>query len=220
MSSSRSTSLRRTRTSILFRKLLLAHNQIHRLSLSDVRWYQRLQQLDLSFNRLQFVDMSIVNHLSNLTRFFLHSNLLKTLTNNVTFVRNFHFKVSGNPLECDCRLRWLRNTLNRLEYPIYHDEPKCEMPKALADKKIVTLRDEQFVCGPLISKPELTMLTATSGEVATLRCDVSDLACVCETNKSQLPREREIRTVPPIERLPRAFLLATRCIVTSTDRFF
>jgi hypothetical protein len=46
------------------------------------------------------------------------------------------------------------------------------MPKALADKKIVTLRDEQFVCGPIISKPDLTSLVATSGEIATLRCDV------------------------------------------------
>lgn len=172
---------------------MLAHNQIQRLAFADVRSYPRLQQLDLSFNRLQYVDMSIVNHLSNLKKLFVHSNLLKTLTNNVTFASNFHFKLSSNPLDCDCRLRWLRNTLNRLEYPIYHDEPKCEMPKALADKKIVTLRDEQFVCGPLISKPELTMLTATSGEVATLRCDVSekasDLTSACVTNKSHIPGE-------------------------------
>jgi hypothetical protein len=65
--------------------------------------------------------------------------------------------------------------LNRVEYPIYHDDPECEMPKALADKKIASLRDEQFVCGPIISKPDLTVLTATTGEVATLRCDVSKL---------------------------------------------
>jgi hypothetical protein len=46
------------------------------------------------------------------------------------------------------------------------------MPKALSDKKILTLRDEQFVCGPIISKPDLTSLIATTGEIATLRCDV------------------------------------------------
>jgi Leucine-rich repeat (LRR) protein len=157
------------------RKLVLAYNQIHRLTMSDIRAYKRLQQLDLSFNRLQYVDMFLVNHLKNLRQLFLNSNMLRTLTHNVTFLNNFQLKLSSNPLECDCRLRWLRNALNRVEYPIYNDEPQCEMPKALAGKKIVTLRDEQFVCGPIISKPDLTVLTATAGEIATLRCDVSDI---------------------------------------------
>jgi hypothetical protein len=138
-----------------------------------VRSYTRLQQLDLSLNRLQHVDMSIVHHLKSLKQLFLNSNMLRTLTNNVTFPNNFHLKLSSNPLECDCRLRWLRTALSRVEYPIYHDEPQCETPKALADKKIVTLRDEQFVCGPIISKPDLTALDVATGEVATLRCDVS-----------------------------------------------
>lgn len=117
--------------------------------------------------------MLIINYLKNLQQLFLNSNMLRTLTNNITFPNNFHLKLSSNPLECDCRLRWLRNSLNRLEYPIYNDDPQCEMPKALADKKITSLRDEQFVCGPIISKPDLTFLTATTGEAATLRCDVS-----------------------------------------------
>jgi hypothetical protein len=156
----------------IFRKLILSHNQIHRLTIADIRPYKRLQQLDLSHNRLQYVDMLLVNHLKNLKQLFLNFNMLKTLINNVTFSNNFHFKLSSNPLECDCRLRWLPNALNRVQYPIYHDEPQCEMPKALADKKIITLRDEQFVCGPIISKPDLTVLSVTTGEVATLRCDV------------------------------------------------
>jgi Leucine-rich repeat (LRR) protein len=158
-----------------FRKLVLSNNQIHRLAVSDIRAYTRLQQIDLSFNRLQYVDMLLVNHLKNLKQLFLNSNMLRTLTNNITFPNNFHLKLSSNPLECDCRLRWLRNALSRVEYPIYHDEPRCEMPKALADKNIAALRDEQFVCGPIISKPHLTVLAATTGEVATLRCDVSEL---------------------------------------------
>ena len=160
----------------LFRKLILSNNQIHRLALSDVRPYSRLQQLDLSFNRLQYVDMSLVKHLKSLKQLFLHSNMLRTLTNNITFPNNFYLKLSLNPLECDCRLRWLRHQLNRVEYPIYHDEPQCEMPKALADKKMVTLRDEQFVCGPIISKPDSNVLVVMSDELATLRCDVSEAA--------------------------------------------
>jgi hypothetical protein len=119
--------------------------------------------------------MLIVNQMKNLKQLFLNSNMLRTLTNNITFPNDFHLKLSSNPLECDCRLRWLRNALNRVEYPIYHDEPRCEMPKALADKKIGTLLDAQFVCGPVISKPDLTLLFATTGEIATLRCDVSEL---------------------------------------------
>jgi hypothetical protein len=119
--------------------------------------------------------MLIVNQMKNLKQLFLNSNMLRTLTNNITFPNDFHLKLSSNPLECDCRLRWLRNALNRVEYPIYHDEPRCEMPKALADKKIGTLLDAQFVCGPVISKPDLTQLFATTGDIATLRCDVSEL---------------------------------------------
>lgn len=116
--------------------------------------------------------MNIITHLKSLKHLYLQSNALRTIANNFTFPSNFHLKLSLNPWECDCRIRWLRNALNRLEYPIYHDEPRCEMPKALADKQIVTLRDEQFVCGPMISKPDLTFLIATTGEVVTLRCDV------------------------------------------------
>ncbi len=168
---------------IFLRKLVLANNQIHRLTVSDIRTYKRLQQLDLSYNRLQHVDMLLVNHLKNLRQLFLNSNMLRTLTHNVTFPNNFQLKLSSNPLECDCRLRWLRIALNRVEYPIYNDEPQCEMPKALADKKIVTLRDEQFVCGPIISKPDLTVLTAAMGEIATLRCDVSNIESLCTKNK-------------------------------------
>ena len=121
--------------------------------------------------------MSIVSQLKNLKQLFLNSNMLRTLTNNITFPNNFYLKLSSNPLECDCRLRWLRNALNRVEYPIYNDDPQCEMPKALADKKIASLLEAQFVCGPLISKPDSTLLTASIGEMATLRCDVSRFDC-------------------------------------------
>ena len=142
------------------------------MTLADLRPYHRLQDLDLSFNRLQYVDMSIINNFKSLKRFSIQSNSLKTLTNNVTFPSNFHLKFSSNPLECDCRLRWLRNALNRLEYPIYHDEAQCETPKALAEKSIVSLGEEQFVCGPILSKPDLSVVAVISGERATLRCDV------------------------------------------------
>lgn len=155
-----------------FRKLILSHNQITRLTLTDIRAYNHLQYLDLSHNRLQYIDMTIIKYLTNLKKLFLNSNQLKTLTNNIIFPNNFHFKLNSNPFECDCRIRWLRNALNRLEYPIYHDDPQCEMPKALSGRKILSLRDEQFVCGPIISKPDLTTLIATTGEIATLRCDV------------------------------------------------
>ncbi|CAF0871801.1 unnamed protein product [Rotaria sordida] len=153
-------------------KLILSHNQIQRLTISDIRAYNRLEELDLSFNHLQYIDMTIINYLKNLKKLFLNSNMLRTLTNNIKFPNSFNLKLSSNPLECDCRLRWLRNALNRVEYPIYHDEPRCEMPKALADKKMITLSDEQFVCGPIISKPDLRTLITTTGELATLRCDV------------------------------------------------
>ena len=153
--------------------MILSHNEIRHLTISDIRPYYKLQQLDVSFNHLESIDMSIVHHLIHLKRLYLNSNLLRTLNQNITFPSAFHFKVSSNPLECDCRLRWLRNGLNRVEYPISHDDPKCEMPKALSEKSIVLLRDEQFVCGPFISKPDLNVLTVTSGELTTLRCDVS-----------------------------------------------
>lgn len=153
-------------------QLRLSNNQIHRLTMSDIRAYKRLQQLDMSFNRLQYVDMSIMNSLKHLRTLLLNSNMLRTLHNNITFPNNFQLKLSSNPWDCDCRLRWLRNALLRVEYPIYNDEPQCEMPKALSGKKIVQLREEQFVCGPIISKPDTTILTVTTGETATLRCDV------------------------------------------------
>lgn len=121
--------------------------------------------------------MSIINNLKHFKKLLINSNMLKTLTNNIKFPNNFHFKLSSNPFECDCRIRWLRNALNRLQYPIYHDEPQCETPKALASKKITTLSDEQFVCGPILSKPDMRIPIVTAGELVTLRCDVSRDGC-------------------------------------------
>ncbi|CAF1082983.1 unnamed protein product [Didymodactylos carnosus] len=160
--------------------LILSHNKIKRLDVNDLKNFLNINRLELSYNKLEYVDINIIRNLSKLKVFYINNNSLRTLSpssnndnnNNFTLTDNFRLKLSGNPLECDCHLRWLRTNLNRLEYPVYSDDPVCEMPKALSGKKIQSLREEQFVCGPIITKPNLTLLVASSGQKATLRCDV------------------------------------------------
>ncbi|CAF0922672.1 unnamed protein product [Didymodactylos carnosus] len=160
--------------------LILSHNKIQRLAVNDLKNFPNINRLELPYNKLDYVDINVIRNLSKLKVFYINNNSLRTLSpssiddndNNFTLTDNFRLKIGGNPLECDCHLRWLRTNLNRLEYPVYSDDPVCEIPKALSGKKIQTLREEQFVCGPIITKPNLTLLVASSGEMATLRCDV------------------------------------------------
>lgn len=154
------------------RKLILSNNRIQRLTFSDVRVYPKLEHLDLSNNSLELIETSIINELKFLKRLFLSSNQLKSFSNNVSFPQVFHLKLSGNRFECDCHLRWLRNSLNRLEYPVSHDNPTCETPKNLADRSLVSLSEEKFVCGPFISKSESNSVNVAPGDQTTLRCDV------------------------------------------------
>ena len=52
----------------------------------------------------------------------------------------------GNPLNCDCKTKWLRNWVSSQEQPLNGDEPRCYFPKALSGNPLRQLRSSRFTC--------------------------------------------------------------------------
>ena len=56
---------------------------------------------------------------------------------------------AGNPLNCDCETKWLRNWVAELRYyPINEEqeEPRCYFPKSLSGNPLHQLRSSRFTC--------------------------------------------------------------------------
>ncbi|XP_060565146.1 leucine-rich repeat-containing protein 70-like [Ruditapes philippinarum] len=82
-------------------------------------------RIDLSFNRLQSLQVEIFSHL--------------TSTANV--------RLAGNLWNCDCHLRWLREALDNATYTIELPYTlKCATPVKLAGKSFIDLKPSDFVC--------------------------------------------------------------------------
>jgi hypothetical protein len=52
----------------------------------------------------------------------------------------------GNPLNCDCETRWLRNWVSSQERQPSHEEPRCYFPKSLSGNPLRSLRSSRFTC--------------------------------------------------------------------------
>ncbi|XP_019635904.1 PREDICTED: leucine-rich repeat and fibronectin type III domain-containing protein 1-like [Branchiostoma belcheri] len=98
--------------------LNLSHNVISNLSWESMGSFPDLLRLDLSYNRLTYVDMSARKSLAKtLILFKVSNNNLETFSeeNLGIFPSDFDSATStykpyveGNPLRCDCRLFWLQ----------------------------------------------------------------------------------------------------------------
>ena len=65
---------------------------------------------------------------------------------------NLIFLYSGNPLNCDCQTKWLRNWVSAQTPSVtpsdFQDEPRCYFPKSLSGNPLRQLRSSRFVCNP------------------------------------------------------------------------
>ncbi|CAH1238232.1 LRFN1 [Branchiostoma lanceolatum] len=101
--------------------LNLSHNAISNVSWESLGNMPDLLQLDLSFNRLTYVDVSPRR---SLILFSVIYNKLETFSEEdlgilprdlIDLTTSYKPYVEGNPLRCDCRMIWLQKLLQGLE---------------------------------------------------------------------------------------------------------
>jgi len=155
------------------RYLNLSYNLMQDLSRYGFYGLETLETIDLSFNDIRVVDDRVFDNLKWLVHLklndnnickisgqvFKDANSLRSLNLNNNRIyrlqessfRNIQrnvdtFHVSGNPLNCDCETKWLRNWVSTQQPSVTHDEPRCYFPKALSGSPMRQLRSSRFTC--------------------------------------------------------------------------
>nr|CAD7433521.1 unnamed protein product [Timema monikensis] len=103
--------------------------------------------LNLSKNRLKFIEGSTFSNLTNLKRLDLSDNKLKAVNTDILQgLENLEkLDLSGNPLVCDCQLSWLLlwavNTSVKLSPPA-----RCGSPPPLRGQPLRKLQHSELHC--------------------------------------------------------------------------
>ncbi|CAG7785709.1 unnamed protein product [Allacma fusca] len=127
-------------------KLDLSNNQITMLSNLTFANLTRLSTLIISYNKLQCIERDALAGLTSLRILSVHANDVSMIPEG-TFrdLRSItHLALGGNPLFCDCGLKWLADWVKRdyLEPGI----ARCNEPEAMKNKLLLTTPPGSFEC--------------------------------------------------------------------------
>ena len=131
---------------------------------------------------------NLLTHLSALRRLILRDNGLEALPEQLApWSQLQSFDLSGNPLNCQCRLKWLRDyiriRLNKIpaksstsarikrqddKASLSTPEVLCALPAPVANKAIHSLGDEQLGCRNPLSSESLVIGLASAGGILLL----------------------------------------------------
>lgn len=144
---------------ISLENLTLSQNRIRLLPSTVFDSLSNLMHLDLSRNEIAFIHPSTFNFISLVRYIDLNDNLLVTIhedlfnSNNVTKLTTL--SVSGNPLDCNCGLVWLRSALlgNFTHLSLVDsDQVICANPRIYHKKELSKVPLEQLLCtGPTVT---------------------------------------------------------------------
>lgn len=95
----------------------LSHNKLVALASGPKLFGERMEEIFLQNNDINFIDAFTFNRSSKLRYVDLRSNQIAMLSNLALMVKEgnmmqVNFFLAGNPFLCDCRLEWLKNTLD------------------------------------------------------------------------------------------------------------
>jgi len=162
----------------LLQRLSLAHNFISSLTSYQFSRLPSLHHLDLSHNNISSIHDDALSLMgAGLKSLLLHSNKLRTLHPEMLMPASKLNTISlgGNPWECDCVLRRLRDLVisRKLETNTSDDfRATCSGPEALAHKTWVSLSSHQFACPPHVTLTRDSVL-CSSGDTCQVVCRVS-----------------------------------------------
>ncbi|XP_013774961.2 leucine-rich repeat and fibronectin type III domain-containing protein 1-like protein [Limulus polyphemus] len=104
----------------------------------------KLNFLNLAVNNLQMLPEDFFEDMPSLKFLLLQENKLQTLPSEpfkILFENYGNFFFSGNPIVCDCRLRWITMMVPRPKINM-----KCAWPPDLMDVSFNEIETQQLVC--------------------------------------------------------------------------
>ncbi|XP_072029410.1 uncharacterized protein [Amphiura filiformis] len=153
-------------------RLVLNNNMLTKVKPEVFSRLQRLNTLMMENNHLKIVPP--LYGLRSLRTLSLKSNYLHTFDS--TTMRSMpslnKLFLTGNPLQCDCRLRGLKDWYQRL--PVRHlpfEIPVCDIPAAYRGKRLTAVRKTDLRCtAPIISYTSGREISSLTGQNITLQC--------------------------------------------------
>ena len=138
--------------------LRLAHNNIINVPDSTFLQLNQMTKLDLSYNDITSLSQkSLYGLQGSLTSINLENNQISTLDNCVfyQFDKLKTIRLKENPLNCDCRLRWLRTWLDRYDaFELLTISWKCAPNLQHANRLFRELSTNDLTCESQVTTPE------------------------------------------------------------------
>ncbi|CAD5219599.1 unnamed protein product [Bursaphelenchus xylophilus] len=129
-------------------KLDLSQNHLKIIESDVFSAQSQLHTLILAYNELQCIEERAFQGLSSLKILSLHGNRIAILPENAFSDLHFnlsHIAVGANQLHCDCRLKWFSHWIK--ERFVEPGIARCESPKHLRNKLLLTSDESRFECG-------------------------------------------------------------------------
>ncbi|XP_022904401.1 leucine-rich repeat-containing protein 24 [Onthophagus taurus] len=156
------------------RDLVLANNPIQKVDSHAFKTVPALIKLDLSHCELQTIQPKAFEGIESLLILKLNGNRLSELrprTVEVLYKLNA-VELQENPWHCDCRLRPIKEWLQKYNIPI-SESPVCSGgPERVIHKSFQDLHIDDFACKPEIL-PVNRYIETTAGDNATIACRAS-----------------------------------------------
>lgn len=173
------------------RELKLIGNPIQRIQNDAFVKLSQLVRLELSNCHLTTIDVRAFTGLeTSLEWLKLDSNKLTEIhVAAVISLQNLHgFELAGNPWNCTCILRPLREWMLRENIP-YNIPPMCQYPNRLASKTWDKIDLDEYACKPNIFSSNENRFHAIEGRNVTMSCAVGGIP---EPNVKWMIRNRVI----------------------------
>lgn len=154
------------------RELKLNGNPIQKIFKNAFKSLQQLVRLEISQCRITTIDSRAFQGLEDLSWLKLDQNRLTDLdSKTLTPLDNLHgLELFGNPWNCSCNLRPLRQWLISKNLP-FSVSPSCKNPPRLSQRSWEKLDIDEFACAPKIGSLE-TPTKSVEGKNITLRCRI------------------------------------------------
>lgn len=105
--------------------LYLAENKFHEFPVKIIKNLTILKEIDLRDNQMKHFDKKLLQNVKN----------------------GMKFRIQGNPIECNCRIRPLKHYLDTLLVaPDEFENILCHKPSILNGKKFVEISDDNLNC--------------------------------------------------------------------------
>ncbi|XP_076357600.1 leucine-rich repeat neuronal protein 1-like [Tachypleus tridentatus] len=135
-----------------------------------------LESIHLQNNyHLQFIDPKAFIKVPNLHFLNLNNNNISAISENIVKQRtNVQISLSGNPLLCDCNLRWIREALDNSSTVVFKESDNllCKQPEEVSNKRLQDLNLENIPikCAPVLVGPVNQTVEKTIGEFHIFEC--------------------------------------------------